>query len=914
MKMLYWFVTDLFCTEVLRFVEFSKHSIDGGVMGGERGGSKTGGFFHLFDWNRKSRKKLFSNSPEGSKQGKRSSDTLPITQLRLIDDEEIFGGPSFKGSSDYSCGSSVTDEEGNGTRAPGVVARLMGLDSMPTSGVSEPYSTPFFDARSLRDNHSQRSPDFYPSEKFSHVPHKAEGYFRKPIETRSQKMPSSPIERFQREVLPPRLGKPLPLTHHKLLSPIKTPGFTSAKNATQIMEAAAKIIEPGLQIHPSTKGKIGSPSVPIRVRDPKDSIAAQERTSRLLQLSRAPVELADVQYSRGQSLNRSWNRTEDIVIVRSSPDPYELNATGARSKGKSISLAIQAKVNVQKRESLGTSSRSALVQKEHEDYKVNQPFRTQSSNQKNKLSKKPSTANASGVLRQNNQKQNCQSGKSKLGTKQSISHQHGRKILSGDPSSGKSKNANKLSGNTRVGSRKQVLETTGLDMEGSSSNNKDFPQKKRLIEGSFNPEKSSTIYNGLMNRHEANVKPDMLIDQHTRRTEDNRNATDIISFTFTSPLVKTFGGSQSCNLVVDNWDKRNGCSFENNFSENKKSIPSVGLNVLSGDALSHLLEQKLRELTSSIEPSCDFTRAAKLATSSPTLQDSCSPSNSLSTLTTENDEFLPRPCKDKPSSVLYPAVTSSGQGIGVKNKLQVAEGVESSNIPACLDPNYNHQSPLSVFDASFSSESWQLSESSGSTDGSNLCPSSSVNAQNNVHLHSSTKPVETETELSDSASSLAKESLEQLHITNNTTANEKELKCVREILCKQGLMYNDLGSYYLTDKEAATNDKATSNLLFDCVQECLDLKHSLYFKAGYRAWDKGTMVTRDDLAQDIYDQISGWRSMGNWMVDELVANDMSTHLGKWVDFEIEAFETGKQIQKQILSSLIDEVLADFRIK
>lgn len=30
-------------------------------MGAEKAGSKAGGFFHLFDWNRKSRKKLFAN-------------------------------------------------------------------------------------------------------------------------------------------------------------------------------------------------------------------------------------------------------------------------------------------------------------------------------------------------------------------------------------------------------------------------------------------------------------------------------------------------------------------------------------------------------------------------------------------------------------------------------------------------------------------------------------------------------------------------------------------------------------------------------------------------------------------------------------------------------------------------------------
>jgi hypothetical protein len=35
----------------------------------------------------------------------------------------------------------VTDEEGREMKAPGVVARLMGLDALPTSGIPEPYRT-----------------------------------------------------------------------------------------------------------------------------------------------------------------------------------------------------------------------------------------------------------------------------------------------------------------------------------------------------------------------------------------------------------------------------------------------------------------------------------------------------------------------------------------------------------------------------------------------------------------------------------------------------------------------------------------------------------------------------------------------------------------------------------------------------
>lgn len=170
-------------------------------MGSEKGGAKViggGGIFNLFDWKRKSRKKLFSNSPEGSKLVKMSEETLLSGRLHLGDDDEGIGVSSFKGSSDYSCASSVTDEEVREMKAPGVVARLMGLDAMPTSGVPEPYCTPFRDTRLFRYSHSlKRSHEYSMNDQFSHVPQRVDGYIRKPLDLRAPKMPSSPIERFR---------------------------------------------------------------------------------------------------------------------------------------------------------------------------------------------------------------------------------------------------------------------------------------------------------------------------------------------------------------------------------------------------------------------------------------------------------------------------------------------------------------------------------------------------------------------------------------------------------------------------------------------------------------------------------------------------------------------------------------------
>jgi DUF761-associated sequence motif len=120
---------------------------------------------------------------------------------------------SIRGTSE--CSSSVTEEEGVMKRPPGVVARLMGLDSIPISMQSDPLSPPL------------------------------QLCLQKRAELRPHKMPSSPIERFQTEMIPPKLGKTIPITRYKPLSPIKSSAFVSGRNASQIMEVASRIIEPG---------------------------------------------------------------------------------------------------------------------------------------------------------------------------------------------------------------------------------------------------------------------------------------------------------------------------------------------------------------------------------------------------------------------------------------------------------------------------------------------------------------------------------------------------------------------------------------------------------------------------------------------------------------------------------------------
>lgn len=104
-------------------------------------------------------------------------------------------------------------------------------------------------------------------------------------------------------------------------------------------------------------------------------------------------------------------------------------------------------------------------------------------------------------------------------------------------------------------------------------------------------------------------------------------------------------------------------------------------------------------------------------------------------------------------------------------------------------------------------------------------------------------------------------------------------------------------------------------LLFDCVNECLETRRLTYFRAGYTAWNKGVAaLSRRGIENEVCKEITSWKSMGEWVEDELVDKDMSTGLGTWVDFRVEEFEAGEEVESEILSSLLNEVIGDMIVR
>ncbi|XP_050218539.1 uncharacterized protein LOC126669185 [Mercurialis annua] len=938
--------------------------------GSKNGGGYVGGFFQLFDWTAKSRKKLFSNKsdlPERSKQGKRSDGNLPVTRLNLIDEDEAgAGSSSIRGSSDYSCASSVTDDDGFGPKAPGVVARLMGLNSMPTSNFAEPSSTPFSDTQSLREPSQRRKHfDYYndPQIMYSGNLLKKEDGPRNFEEEKPQKVLGRPIEKFQTEMLPPRSAKSIPITHHKLLSPIKNPGFIPSKTAAHIMEAASRIIEPSQQSAAKAKLSIaGTSSVPLKVRDLREKLEGEQKvpvfgsasaslksrdlrekmeahnkTSRLVEASRRPVDSNTAKYLKGQPLNKSWNGAVDTTSFRSSPDTEEASSS-SKNKGKSISLAIQAKVNVQRRESLNSSSLAG--QKDQNEVMSSQTFRSQPNIQKN-LPKKSLHNNTGGVLRQNNQKQNCLLDKDKSSKSAVSSNTPVRKALSGNPPVRHKTSVKTIS--PKTGTRK--FGSDGTDNEKDlSSYSKHTPRKKRSIDGTLHPEKNQVVDDMLIDNNRKDIQSSSANDRHFSWAEETKKkGMDVVSFTFTAPLARSAPGHETFGQPA----QKNSSACINSrgkrllLDTDSMKLSSVGYNVIGGDALSNLLEQKLRELTNSVESSSrNSVKFRSVLGSASSSQDSAPALNLGGTTQRLHDNKGQNMLLGDKSARNYgfDAFSTNPTALRFNNLFQGVDEMEecssksddSRRLLDCRRP-----SPVSVLEPSFSAESSSSVESidCSSTEGSKQC--SSIQAQEIFGFCSSKQLhyVDADTDLSDSASSTSYGTATKQKYTISAADLVKsrnwEIDYVQKILFNLEYMFQDFALGQCSEiinpnlfnqlesrKDGLLSENVEARLerkaIFDCVSECLDIRCRRYVGGGYGTWTKGVMIARSKkwLAEEVLKEVSAWRSMGDCMVDELVDKDMSSQYGRWLDFGADAFVVGGEIEGQIYNTLLDEVVSD----
>ncbi|XP_011622626.1 uncharacterized protein LOC18432163 [Amborella trichopoda] len=990
-------------------------------------GGCVGAFFQLFDWNRRlSKKKLFSNRlllPDRTKQlsKKFRKEKLPMAKLLLIADENRGGFPNAK-KPDPDCISSNTSNGGTktGSRRPGVVARLMGLEFLPSP---EPSNRSLQKTEFNNSIDKQRKKSELPdcgidpcSEK---EPTRVDSFSRKLVESRPQKLQKTgffekrPVSRFQTDSLSFRgVISKSKKKHPKLLSPVKSPGILSSKHAARLMDAASKLLEPGLQATSRAKCALPcslSTHAALRDRVSDEETEILERESRLHGAPQKRVEI-NVKSAKEQTLPKICDILRETVNSGSNSEAFEQkqkqklggcvsevaqdpsnkrsktppvmaynqemnNAVGAVSfcsnsnstktaslgnNENGMSLAIQAKVNIQKK-TRDAQNRTRFLPTEQ--VKCSSSERVELSHH--------NVGALSSIPHNNLRRDKALSVKERAPIKPRLCNlQSGRDssigaakdfVLLNKNLNGYSRNktCNKVSGDSKIALKhKEPVKRNALDRKiDSSLRAKTLMRKKRVMNG--DQEREIMVSSG---RKEMSLSNQFLVMSHNKSEpiakavnsrespdEADHDASsgsremDIVSFTFTSPMRPACGSSTSSNML-----NRKTAS---NAMDGDLSSP--GSTAVTGDLLSALLEQKLRELASQ-NPNL-LTNGAQGKTTVSILQDLISGLTSDGPVSQERDRnflvdspvnsacsstssqfYNTKPQREKQS--LHKELEGTEFSFYDKTnpncnclQMNLKSGVSSTG--SVLANNCNHHSPVSILDASFSNDSCHSSESFDNT------------PVHKLNLSPADRP---DAELSDSATSVDVEKVGSEKIMSTIidisrmhgikpsviglgehylSLEYQELNYVREVVSNADLMFENAvlmgGSIIdplLFDKLEAqcgfgfsksNGGYLNRRFLFDCITETMNMKYSRCCRAGYKAWAKlPFLVLRERLTKEIYGEISRWKSMTHKVLDEIIDVEMSSPLGKWLDFEVEAFEIGVETEREIMRTLIQELAVE----
>ncbi|CAL0302320.1 unnamed protein product [Lupinus luteus] len=901
--------------------------------------SSKGSFFSFFDWNSKSRKKLIWNNPslpEGSKQGKENVESMPKTQISRIKVDENRASPSNTGCSDFSYALSISSDEEYGCKAPGLVARLMGLDSLPTSAVTELSSTSLYGSNSHGasrcDEDALYSEDEFHPVDYINVPPKVEKSSLGAIESRAHKAGNWQMKRFQTEMLPPKSAKPIPVTHNKLLSPIKNPGFVSSRNAAHVMEASSKIIEGSPR--PYVRNKMSSvepSSTPLRTIDLKERLEALLNAS----VPGNSVGPGTANLANGKPSDSSSTLYKCSPAFKGSRDSGKTSSHNLASKGKSVSQAtIQAQTNVQSRDtSTSNGNKKYIKQKERTEIKSNHFSRNPKPSTEQVTQQRTGTSRNGNMLRKNNQKQNSLTNKGKSASKIDVNKPTTQTSPS-ESSRGIRRTVNKGAINASIQSKRSSTRATVNQKKFPSSDS--ISQKKRYINTNVHeargPDKAENNFESKSIK--CNITTDGSIDQDD--AFNMNESEDVISFTFTSPLRRSMPGSlSSAEQMVGSRNIIGVDSFghSGNLYPEKLSFSPPGLRMIDGDTLSDLLEKRLQELTSRISlPQCPQAIEESSADLRSTVQDKV-PSLVNTTSEEQDRSFLPYMFSDERDSVHRCHSSNDDPVFYTSQQLQISEVMED---PTCSSNSENGNYPRSVTVSESRSASQSYLNSEDGAYGSTIYSSMQDEEVSNFSEINESVSLENEVSSGRSSSILPSENMAAKQLSQLTNlvdfkrSRDTGLEYVHDILSNAEFMAEEfvIGQtntvimpnvfYRLVNASNGTENreeysKLERKIVFDFVSECIELKCRQAFVGSCKQWFglMRSIKRKSWLAQEFYKQMLGFRNMEeDVMIDELVGNDMSTGRGRWLDFDVEAFEEGVEVEEDILDILMDELVYD----
>ncbi|PRQ49812.1 hypothetical protein RchiOBHm_Chr2g0126071 [Rosa chinensis] len=883
-----------------------------------RPGGCVGIFFQLFDWKRRfAKKKLFSQKmlpPSRAKQllNKFGDDKMPISRLHLIADEK---SGNLKKNSNYSCASGQKQE----LRAPGLVARLMGLEYMPAAH-EKPHNTQVTHACDGR-RHKEKIKNQNVSDR-QELLEKGEA---KP-ESRPQKLQKmglydkTAVTRFGAESLQVKSVLPRSRKHHqhqKLASPVKSSKISSGKTASRtsrLIGAATKILDPGLQStnrakcalissfhHPQADATLAqSPDVSKKTHydtGKGNSPMGQTCCKECGNLLHVPDLTSRVEEQQHVFPSYPSNITNSCSLLAEQSRPsissfaQEKDSIFQRTRNQPLSVSGQKNIRTHGKpfkerkapspESQASCQLSSQPYKPHR-YQMQHPMSLGKERipPRYKLNNLDSRRASSAAIR---------GTKDFIDLNQSLSNRTCPMV----PTKGKDskfererkafigKDDSPFQLRTSIRKRRMIHVSGRVTNTGIVTSTTTIQRNTQ-----FGAPAGTGLGNGadLMSQTCANSE---LADKQDGNRAYGNTDTDVMSFTFNSSITSKTG--ISAEMEGTGMDNDGKIYFQKPLS-------------LSGDAIGLFLEQKLRELA-------------------------C----------LEDDDLAIGASSKRSTAMIHDGLISS-----YSQKILTAKGKPKKSAGTSLDGD--HLSPGSVLEASFSSSS--MDDSSGRRSFYPISldyPDDHLQAQGyDADLTGSATAGGRKKTSREMMITLVNNVCRILHSINadGERVRRRKLTHACEIILNAELLFGDAtmhnmdgmeGSFmspFLRDLETIASSRMTSfnmfgglediekgsqldGLFFDCVIEYIDSKYAWYCNAGFRYWKELALSMNQKLIfQEVEEEIKKWTRLPGMISDEIVAWEMSHSFRKWTEFDIEAFEAGSEIDGDIFQTLVNEIAID----
>ncbi|CAL4957945.1 unnamed protein product [Urochloa decumbens] len=416
---------------------------------------------------------------------------------------------------------------------------------------------------------------------------------------------------------------------------------------------------------------------------------------------------------------------------------------------------------------------------------------------------------------------------------------------------------------------------------------------------------------------------------------DDRNAVAFASRSSTKPVARA---SSRSNVLKNGYPSRAAQDTTCNpmpapDTKYVEASPSV-MATSEKDEFSRLLKAKMNELglsdriesTSSDEPSEKLTAPVLQKLISALTNDM---NTSVSQSTNYSDASVPTSCNGNIDCIDQSCyILSNDQSPDFQKCYQSEQDVDSSATSLNNEPN--QPSPTSVLEASFSNDASSLGSPDEKT-GKDLFVSTENKMEDLFNLESDivNLAMSVDTRKTDSEETLCDN--DKLPCLQNFLAHDSKFIESRprsigeaaisnaELLLGSSLhlfsieMLENTIDMFGGEYSDLTEEKKyqQTNFLFDCIVESLDSKFCNFGKCGYKAWLKLPLsLSKDLLKRQVLEDIGNWRESSGTALRQVSEKEVDQVTARWDASQVEAFDISIAIENDILEALVGEFALD----